>query len=248
MRQQLLLTEPQAHIYNTYTVWVLFDVMMVLGTVVLLTCYAWARSLGHVGVFCDISDLVVHLPERILFRVNFSLVGAMLAALALPIHDVVASRLSAGQKGCLPKAAAGCQIVSGVGVILVGACGPEEIIAIHLTAAFMGFGGAAVSQILYNGILYKEEQATNSAKTLYVVRWIISSLFLASAVLLGLGEAKVLPEPWEHIFEWCLWFTLLAWYFTFRWDMKSFCVASVATASSNTKGHAGSHVVPLPPA
>ena len=141
MQQHLLRAAPQAHIYHTYTVWVLFDVMMVLGTLVLLVCYAWARSLGHVGVFCDISDLVVHLPERILFRVNFSLIGAMLAALALPIHDVVASRLAAGQARCLHKAAAGCQVISGVGVIMVGACGPEEIIAIHLLAAFMGFGG-----------------------------------------------------------------------------------------------------------
>ena len=44
-------------------------------------------------VFCDISDLVVHLPERILFRLNFALVGALLAAMSAPIHDVAASRV-----------------------------------------------------------------------------------------------------------------------------------------------------------
>jgi len=227
MQQHLLQGPP--HVYHTYTVWALFDAMMVLGTLILFSCYAWARSLGHVGVFCDISDLVVHLPERILFRLNFSLVGSLLAALALPIHDVVASRLVAGKSTILPKVAAVFQGISGVGVILVGACGPEELMPLHLTAAFMGFGGAAVSQILYNGILYGEEKPTESAKTLFLVRWVISGLFLVSAVLLGLGEAKILPEPCEHIFEWCLWFTLLAWYFTFRWDFSAFCLASVST-------------------
>ena len=37
---------------------------MVLGTVILGVCYVWARHLGHIKTFCDISDLVVHLPER----------------------------------------------------------------------------------------------------------------------------------------------------------------------------------------
>ena len=37
---------------------------MVLGTVILGVCYGWARHLGHIKTFCDISDLVVHLPER----------------------------------------------------------------------------------------------------------------------------------------------------------------------------------------
>ena len=111
---QALLPSAGPHVYNTYTVWVLFDVMMCLGTLALLACYAWARSLGHVGVFCDISDLVIHLPERILFRLNFSLVGAVLAALALPIHDVVATRLTPSKRTCLPKLAAAFQVVSGV--------------------------------------------------------------------------------------------------------------------------------------
>ena len=54
----------------------LYDVAMVTGSVVLGLCYLWARAKGHVGVFCDISDLVVHLPERALFRVNFALFAA----------------------------------------------------------------------------------------------------------------------------------------------------------------------------
>ena len=41
------------------------------------------------------------------------------------------------------------------------------------------------------------------------------------AVCFGLGEAKILPEPAEHIFEWGMWFTLLAWYFTFRCHQPS---------------------------
>lgn len=236
---------PRAQIYHTYTVWTLFDLMMILGTAVLGIGYVWARSLGHVGVFCDISDLVVHLPERILFRLNFSLVGSLLAALALPIHDVVESRLAVGKNTCLPKVAAAFQVVSGVGVILVGACGPEEVEPLHVTAAIMGFGGAAVSQILYNGILFHEEQATKSAKTLYLVRWVISVLFLLSAVLLGLGEAKILPEPAEHIFEWCLWFMLLAWYFTFKWDFSHFCLASVAIDGILEKAQ-GHVMIPVP--
>jgi len=251
MQHQLLRAEPR--IYHTYTVWVLFDTMMVLGTLVLLACYVWARSLGHVGRFCDISDLVVHLPERILFRLNFSLVGGLLTAIAVPIHDVVSSRLAAGKSTTLPKVAAAFQIVSGVGVIMVGACGPEEIMPLHLTAAVMGFGGAAVSQLLYNGILYGEERASSSAKWLHTVRCVISTLFLLSAVLLGLGEAKILPEPAEHIFEWCLWFFLLAWYFTFRWDLDTFCLASVTTAGGQPmqkakSGKCAAHVIaPLPP-
>ena len=33
------------------------------------------------------------------------------------------------------------KLISGVGVVLVGACGPEEIVQLHETAAVMGFGG-----------------------------------------------------------------------------------------------------------
>ena len=104
----------------------------------------------------------------------------------------------------------------------------------------MGFGGAAVSQLLYNGILFREERATKSAKTLHMVRCVISTLFFSSAILLGLGEAKVLLEPWEHIFEWCLWFTLLAWYFTFRWDFSSFSLASITTGDLEKEQCGGS--------
>ena len=219
-------------LYWVAPMYALFDAMCIIGTLGLGVCYVWARALGHVQKFCDISDLVVHLPERILFRLNFSLVGGLLAATAVPIHAVVKARLASSQSTCLPKTAAFFQVVAGIGVVLVGACGPEEIIAMHILAAAMGFGGAGVSQILYNSILYKEESASQSAKKLHRVRCFISFLFLSSAVLLGLGEANILPEPCEHIFEWSMWFTLLAWYFTFRWDLADFSLAGISQSAS----------------
>eukprot|EP00947_MAST-08B_sp_MAST-8B-sp1_P002272 g2272.t1 len=239
-----MLRAADPNVLNTYKVWLLFDVTIALGTVVLLACYGIARHLGHVGTFCDISSLVVHLPERILFRLNFAVVGCLLAVIALPIHDVISSRVpaSSGNSCCwrfMPKVAAFFQVVSGIGVILVGACGPSEILAVHLIAAVMGFGGSAVAQIMYNFLLYNEESPSSAAKCLFRSRCLISFLFLAAAVLLGLGEFPsghpILPEPAEHIFEWSMWFCLLSWYATFRWDMKTFVLASVTT--SKAKGH-----------
>merc|ERR1712010_191709 len=129
-------------IYRRYAVWRVFDVMIILGTVGLGACYAIARHLGHVGVWCDISDLVRHLPERVLFRLDFAVLGVLLAFSSLIIYDLTAARAP----GILPKAAAVGQFLSGVGVVLVGACGPEEINKIHETAATLGFGGSAVAQ------------------------------------------------------------------------------------------------------
>jgi hypothetical protein len=54
--------------------------------------------------------------------------------------------------------------VSGVSMILVGACGPEEILPFHLIAAVGAFGGSAVAQIIYNGVLYHEENPTTTSK------------------------------------------------------------------------------------
>ena len=54
--------------------------------------------------------------------------------------------------------------VSGVSMILVGACGPEEILPFHLIAAVGAFGGSAVAQIIYNGVLYHEENQTTTSK------------------------------------------------------------------------------------
>ena len=116
-----------------------------------------------------------------------------------------------------------------MGVILVGACGPEEIMWFHLFAAVLGFGGSGVAQIIYNVILFREEGAAPLAKRIHNVRMFISFLFITSAVLFGVGEANVLPEPAEHIFEWGMWFTLLGWYFTFRWDMSTLCLATITT-------------------
>merc|ERR1711879_215534 len=132
-------------IYHTYAVWLIFDVMIILGSVLLLVCYAIARHYHHVGVFCDISDLVRHMPERVLFRFNFALIGSMLVAMAYPVHDIAARRVG----GDLPGRGAILQRVSGIGVILVGACGPGECLWFHNYAAIMGFGGSGIAQILY---------------------------------------------------------------------------------------------------
>ena len=110
-------------VIHSYAVYRLFDVFMVAGTVGLGICYAIARHLGHVSTFCDISSLVVELPERIIFRMNFSLVGALLAAMAFPIHAMLSEKVG----GSWPAVAATSQCLSGLGVILVGACGPTEV-------------------------------------------------------------------------------------------------------------------------
>lgn len=146
--------------------------------------------------------------------------------MAFPIHDIAASRVG----GCLPKAGAGFQLVSGVGVILVGACGPEEMMPVHLAAAIMGFGGSGIAQIIYGIVFMHEDTQTQpqSARTIFIARCIISALFLSSFGLFVLAHARphILPQPCEHIFEWCMWFTLLGWYFTFRWDLQHFQLQS----------------------
>jgi hypothetical protein len=212
-------------VIHSRAVWKLFDAFMLLGTLNLGICYVWARHLGHVGAFCDISDLVVNLPERILFRVNFSFVGAFLALLTFPIHAMTSSRVG----GCMPHAAAFFQFLSGLGVILVGSCGPEEIMAVHILAAVLGFGGSCVAQILYNFVFYTEDKETmpDDAGKIFKTRCTISALFLIAFAFFGMGEAGILPEPTEHIAEWCLWFTLLAWYWTFKMDLQTFYVGAV---------------------
>lgn len=227
---ELTLLPRSEHILGTYPVWLLFDLAMLLGTAVLGACYAIARRLSHVGVFCDISDLVVHLPERVLFRLNFSLVGALLAIAAFVIRDMAHKRVG----GWLPTLGCGFQVASGLGVILVGACGPEEIYGFHIFAAVLGFGGSGVAQIIYAIVFLREDEQKQlpSAKRILTVRCCISCLFLGCAVLFGLAEAQVITkEPWEHIFEWGMWFTLLGWFFTFRWDLASLAIASAETSS-----------------
>ena len=59
----------------------------------------------------DISDLVVHLPERVIFRVNFSLVGALLVVGAWPIRDIAAHRVG----GTLPGVGHFFLVLSGLG-------------------------------------------------------------------------------------------------------------------------------------
>jgi len=214
-----------ATIISDQLVWWLFDVFMLAGTSGLGICYVWARYLGHVDTFCDISDLVVNLPERILFRMNFSLVGGFLALIAFPICHMTSSRVG----GKLPAIAAFFQVVSGLGVVLVGACGPEEIISVHITAAVMGFGGSAIAQIVYNFVFYTEDKATqpDSAPEIFGVRCTLSVIWLVCVSIYGLAELGIFPEPTEHIMEWSLWFVLMAWYFTFKWDLKEFYVGAI---------------------
>ena len=211
---------------NSYPVYKLFDVFMIAGTLGLGICYAIARYFGHVSTFCDISCLVVDLPERIIFRMNFSLVGSLLAAMAFPMHQMLMQRVG----GTTVTVATTFQCISGLGVILVGACGPTEIIEVHLLAAFLGFGGSAIAQGIYNFLLFGEDKETmpDSAKRIFGVRVALSIIFVVCAICEGLCAADVIPEePWGHIFEWSLWFDLLAWYFTFKWDLKDFYVGSM---------------------
>ena len=179
-------------IIHSYAVYRLFDFFMVAGTLGLGICYAIARYLGHVSTFCDISSLVVELPERIIFRMNFSLVGSLLAAMAFPMHSMLSEKVG----GCWPAVAATSQCLSGLGVILVGACGPTEIIAVHLLAAVLGFGGSAIAQIIYNVILYGQDKANipDSAKKICAIRSVLSVVFFICAICLGLCEANIIPE------------------------------------------------------
>jgi len=229
---------------------------MTFGTVVLGICYAIAFNLGHVHGWTDISGLVVHLPERILFRVNFSICGGLLAALAMPIHDVAAARVGGKSQstltkpcsnpdqtlsqGRMPAIGAFCQLISGLGLILVGACGPEEILDLHVFAAILGMGGSGIAQVIYGIIFFKEDHRAmpDSARRIFLVRCFISVLFFTcmSCCLLGNlpRERPVLPEPWGHVFEWGMWFTLLGWYFTFRWDLSRFCLATGSKETSTS--------------
>jgi hypothetical protein len=165
------------------------------------------------------------MPERVLFRVNFGFVGAFLSLLSIPMYTMLSQRVPSS----LTNVAAVFQVLSGFGVVLVGACGPSENITVHLIGAFLGFGGSAIAQILYNFVLYQEDTKTQteSSKKFFVRRCILSVSFLVTAVVCGLGNAGVLPDPTKHVAEWGLWFILLGWYFTMRWDLKDFCVASV---------------------
>ena len=121
--------------------------------------------------------------------------------------------------------AASLQGLSGLGVILVGSCGPLEILEVHYIAAAFGFGGSALAQMLYNVICYSfdEEGMPASARRILCVRVSLSSLFLGCAFSLGVSQS----HPWDYIFEWSLWFNLIAWYYTFKWDLADYYVGSI---------------------
>ena len=196
------------HALKLYSVCRLFDIFMIFGTLGLAICYVWARALGHVGTFCDISDLVINLPERILFRMDFALLGSFLAFFAFPIHTLLKSRGGS----CWATVAAVCQVISGVGVILVGACGPEEIYQIHDTAAAMGFGGSGIAQVILCVIFYNyDKKNMKNASTLLIARCVLSTCFFVAAVIFLLCECDVLKQPFGHISEWCLYFFLFIW-------------------------------------
>lgn len=221
---------PRYRILNTYSEFYILDAMMILGCVGLAVCYAIARSFDppHVGKFCDISDLVVNLPERIIFRLDFSILGGTLFLGALPIRDVVARRVD----GKWPTVGAFFQMLSGVGVVLVAACGPHEIKWFHVVAATLGFGGSGIAQILYGIALLQEDQPTPSARVLFAVRCSISVAFISSAIIYGLANQGIVHVPnLGHISEWSMWVFLLSWYYTFRFDMtrpsENFFIATV---------------------
>ena len=70
------------NVLDVYSIVHLLDVLIVLGYGCLGVCYAIARYYKHVGTFCDISDLGAHLPESILFRIDFSLLGSIIFLLS----------------------------------------------------------------------------------------------------------------------------------------------------------------------
>lgn len=220
-------------IYNTYSVWFLADLLAVFGTIGLGLTYAVARHYNHVGTFCDISDLVVHMPERVLFRLNFSLVGSTLFILSFPIHDLAVHRLG---HPCLARVGVVSQALSGLGVILVGGCGPEENMPMHALAAVLGFGGSFVAQAVYGYLFCHEVSPSPASKILYLVRCCLSVAFLVCAVLYGLDHAGIFHEPVGHVSEWGMWFSLLAWYCTFRFDMQSLKVVTADAAEEDHKG------------
>lgn len=214
------------NIYKPYHIWYLFDISMIICNIVLFICYFWALFLGHIGIFCDISELGIHMPERVLFRFNFAIIGSLLIFITFPINYIITFRLN-NKYNIYCKLAGFCQLLSGIGVILVGACNPIESLTLHIISAILGFGGSFVTQVIYNILLFYEDKPSIKFKKIHKFRSMLSIIFFISAILFGLGKYKILPEPYEHIFEWLLWFCLLIWYSTFRIDLSNFDIVGV---------------------
>ena len=111
---------PTPKIFNTYAVWCVFDIILICSTLGLGVCYAIAVHLGHVHGWTDISGLVINLPERVLFRMIFALTGSLLCVIAFPVRDVAKARVPGSR---LHTYAMYGQVVSGIALILVSACG-----------------------------------------------------------------------------------------------------------------------------
>jgi len=114
---------------------------------------------------------------------------------------------------------------------------------VHVIAAFLAFGGSGIAQVLYGFLFFQEDEKTqpahavcirNSRLALSLLWWTLLASFLYCQLNPGHGGAI---EPWEHIFEWSLWFCLHLWYFTFRWDLQDLyaatCIKEQAGASSH---------------
>lgn len=208
-------------IYNIYPIWKYLDRCMFLSIILLFICYLWALYLGHIGLFCDISDLGINLPERVLFRFNLSIMGTVLILISFPIHDILV--LNSQKKYKIYTDIAHCsQIISGIGIIFVGACNPTESIIFHLIAAICGFGGSFITQFIYNILLHFEYK-----KKMYMARCIITILFFIGFILFILSELNIIPEPAEHILEWSLMFNLVGWYSCFQDDFSNFYLSSI---------------------
>lgn len=208
-------------IYNLYPIWRYLDICMFSSMISLFICYLWALYLGHIGLFCDISDLGINLPERILFRFNLSIVGTILILISFPIRDILILNSKKKYK-IYHDIALRSQIISGIGIILVGACNPVESSVFHLIAAICAFGGSFTTQFIYNILLHFEYK-----KKVYLARCIITSLFFIGFIIFILSELNFIPEPAEHILEWSLMFNLVGWYGCFQYDFSNFYQASI---------------------
>lgn len=223
-----LATEHEYEVYNVYSIAWMFEAVMVLNYIGLGVCYVIARYYKHIGIFCNIADLGVNLPERIPFRFFISLSGGFLIFLALPIRDVVACKID---RKLLPNFGCVSQLLSGLGIVLAAACGIDEILWFHRLAATIGFAGGMCAQIVYAFALLQQDEPSPSSKVLFNVRFSITTVAMVLSAMYSIGE-----EPVSHICEWGVWFCLGLWYYTFRFDMESFYIATVNEVSKCQSG------------
>merc|ERR1712137_326142 len=224
-----LVTEQEYDVYNVYSIVWMFDAVMIVNYIGLGICYAIARYYKRIGIFCSIADLGVNLPERIPFRFFMTLSGGFLVFLSLPIRDVVAYKMDGK---LLPTVGCVSQLLSGFGLVLAASCGIDEILWFHRVAATIGFAGGMCAQIVYAYALLQEDwQLSPSSKVLFYVRSCITTVAMVLSVVYASGE-----EPVSYICEWGVWFCFGLWYYTFRFDMASFYLATVKEVSKCQSG------------